>query len=242
MGHCGGEGAVKFRGRLALAAGALMALAQPVAGQTVNCAHENAFVWKNASLNAHGTRTVHKARYHAHDLVNCNPGILQEMLFWSTAHVRNTINSYYAEVGFREYLDTGGVHRWFTFAEFRINGISTVYIGPEVAGDSWHGSKVFYRSDTAKWYFKFDQFNDGTFFDVIPPRSVGGMTTGYSDTETARSNHTSSYDHHDNIGYSIDGVPTWVAWSSNSLDYENYTESWRHHQVGSLVDEWEWIP
>jgi hypothetical protein len=163
------------------------------------------------------------------------------MLFWSTAHVRNSDNRYYAEVGFREYLYTGGTHRWYTFAEKRTAGVSQVWIGPEVAGNYWHRSKVYYKASDAKWHFQFDQFDDGTYFDVIAPISVG-FTIGISDTETARSNHTSSYDHHDGIMYSIDGVPNWTSWASNSLDNENYTESWHHHQIGSLVDEWEWIP
>jgi hypothetical protein len=44
--------------------GVLLTTSPPAAGQAVNCAHENAFVWKTSSGNAHGTRTVHKARYH----------------------------------------------------------------------------------------------------------------------------------------------------------------------------------
>lgn len=154
-------------------------------------------------------------RAHTLDL-GCADIMERNSRFWSAASLYNIDFSRYVEVGWRH---RNGTPAYETFAEWGIlNPCCTRNhrLGPSIACCAWSVSKVFYLSSNAKWNFKFDYGNDGTWFDVTTPTAIG-WTTGWPLSLTGICCNTQDpYDHFDDLMFTVDGAGTLASWIDNA--------------------------
>ncbi len=177
----------------------------------------------------HGTRAVHQVRAHSLDL-GCADAFTHKTRFWSTAHIRNQDWNYWVEVG---WVQRNGTPQYETFVEWGSPFGATHIRGPAVACCQWSVSKVSYLTSDSKWHFQFDYGNDGSFFNVYPPTSIG-WTTGYTYSETGLCCHTlDPYDHFIDLMRTTDGLGTLAFWQNNIPD----------HSIGEDIPgrEWRWL-
>jgi hypothetical protein len=201
----------------------------------VDCAKWEVFVYDDHSWPSHETRNVHKVRTHTFD-PTCPDFLINNVRFWSTAHVQNADFTRWVEVG---WIERNSSTRYDTFAEWGVVGGNKYHFnGPDIWCCPWSVSKVHYLASDAKWHFQFDLANDGTFSNVYTPTAIG-WTAGWAYSETGKCCNTlNPYDHFVDLMRTTNGQGSLVSWNDNVWDMSyggipGWTWNWL------AEDEWE---
>jgi hypothetical protein len=214
---------------LIVAATALAAFVSfPIRAWAVSCGEETLFVQKGTNSSAYGSNGEIYVRNRNLVLV----GDCSDAESHSTAHVENSLETKFAEIGFVErwYCTiTGCTKTWKTFVEgndgskpigqFTYGGFDS---GTTISSGHWARFKVNNVAGTNKWNFWYEDNVNGGGYTQIAGTPGLNFSNGLAFGETGRRGDPGSGadDHHEGLLFK-NSSGSWNSWGSNS-------QAWNH--------------
>lgn len=166
-----------------------------------------------------------------------NPDCHDDAEAHSTEHVKNSMVTKWAEVGWHEYWRQGAVwyHDFNIFWEVGTGDMIVGHLanGPDIACCQWLKFKVRNIENSNKWEFFYDPGANGNWIQVGPSGGQGAtFGTGIPMGETARRGGTATgaADEHKGLLRKTCGSCNYNDWSDNT-NFDNDISNWHANRL-----------